>query len=55
MSQCDYSRERLDSFITEKDIKQIADWGFDHVRLPITSGQTGCTVLKRYKEIKKER
>lgn len=34
MSQCDYSRERLDGFITEKDIAQIAGWGFDHVRLP---------------------
>lgn len=34
MSQCDYSRERLDGFITEKDIEQIAAWGFDHVRLP---------------------
>ena len=35
MSQCDYSRDRLDNFIKESDIKQIADWGFDHVRLPI--------------------
>ncbi|HOC34848.1 MAG TPA: glycosyl hydrolase family 5, partial [Ruminococcus flavefaciens] len=35
MSQCDYSRERLDNFIKENDIKQIAEWGFDHVRLPI--------------------
>lgn len=24
------------SFITEKDIKQIAGWGFDHVRLPVS-------------------
>ena len=35
MSQCDYSRERLDSFITEEDFAQIARWGFDHVRLPV--------------------
>ena len=34
-SQCDYSRERLDNFITEKDFAQIAAWGFDHVRIPI--------------------
>ncbi|MBQ9686274.1 MAG: cellulase family glycosylhydrolase [Oscillospiraceae bacterium] len=33
-SQCDYSTERLDSFITEPDFKQIAAWGFDHVRIP---------------------
>ena len=35
MSQCDYSPERLDGFITEPDFAQIAAWGFDHVRLPI--------------------
>ena len=35
LSQCDYSRERLNGFITEKDIASIASWGLDHVRLPI--------------------
>ncbi len=35
MSQCDYSAERLDTFITERDFAQIAAWGFDHVRIPI--------------------
>ena len=35
MSQCDYSDERLDSFITEDDFAQIRRWGFDHVRIPI--------------------
>lgn len=35
MSQCDYSAGRLDTFITEPDIAQIAAWGFDHVRLPV--------------------
>ncbi len=35
LSQCDYSRERLDGFITEKDIAVIAGWGLDHVRLPL--------------------
>ncbi len=35
MSQCDYSQERLDTFITEPDFAQIAAWGFDHVRLPV--------------------
>lgn len=35
LSQCDYSKERLEGFITEKDIKTIASWGADHVRLPI--------------------
>ena len=35
LSQCDYSAERLDGFITEADFEQIAAWGFDHVRIPI--------------------
>ena len=35
LSQCDYSTERLDTFITEPDFAQIAKWGFDHVRIPI--------------------
>lgn len=35
MSQCDYTEERLNSFITEPDFAQIAAWGFDHVRLPV--------------------
>ncbi|MBR4473853.1 MAG: cellulase family glycosylhydrolase [Oscillospiraceae bacterium] len=35
LSQCDYSEDRLNSFITEKDFAVIASWGFDHVRLPV--------------------
>jgi len=35
LSQCDYSQERLDGFITEADIEKIASWGVDHVRIPI--------------------
>jgi hypothetical protein len=35
MSQCDYSKDRLDHFITEEDFKVIADWGMDHVRIPV--------------------
>ena len=34
-SQCDYSRERLDHFIEEKDFDTIAGWGLDHVRIPV--------------------
>ncbi|MBQ8928100.1 MAG: cellulase family glycosylhydrolase [Oscillospiraceae bacterium] len=33
-SQCDYSREHLDSFITERDFETVAAWGLDHVRIP---------------------
>ena len=35
LSQCDYSKERFDNFITEDDIRTIASWGLDHIRLPI--------------------
>ena len=35
LSQCDYSQDRLDHFITEKDIAVIADWSLDHVRIPV--------------------
>ena len=35
LSQCDYSKERYDKFITEEDIRTIASWGLDHIRLPI--------------------
>ena len=34
-SQCDYSEDRLEHFITEKDLDRIASWGLDHVRIPI--------------------
>ena len=35
MSQCDYSEDRLERFITEADIAKIASWGLDHVRIPV--------------------
>lgn len=35
LSQCDYSEERLNTFITEQDIEKIASWGMDHVRIPV--------------------
>lgn len=35
LSQCDYSEDRLNNFITEPDFAKIASWRFDHVRIPI--------------------
>ncbi len=35
LSQCEHLTEHYKQFIKYDDIKQIADWGFDHVRLPI--------------------
>lgn len=34
-SQCEYSKERFDSFITEADIERLSHWGIDHLRLPV--------------------
>lgn len=34
-SQCDYSKQRMDTFITEADLDVIAGWGLDHVRIPV--------------------
>lgn len=28
--------QHFETFIQEKDLRQIASWGFDHVRLPIS-------------------
>ena len=35
LSQCDYSQERMDTFIMEKDLDVIASWGLDHIRIPV--------------------
>lgn len=35
ISQCPYEEKHYETFITEEDIKTIAAWGLDHVRLPI--------------------
>ncbi|MCR5202051.1 MAG: glycoside hydrolase family 5 protein [Lachnospiraceae bacterium] len=35
LSQCDHKTVHYDCFMSEWDIKRIANWGFDHVRLPI--------------------
>lgn len=35
LSQAELTKEHCDNFIIENDIKQIAEWDFDHVRLPV--------------------
>lgn len=35
ISQCPYKYEHHDTFITADDFKKIADFGFDHVRVPV--------------------
>ena len=35
LSQCNHTKERYDTFITEKDVETVASWGADHVRIPV--------------------
>ena len=35
LSQCDHTKERYDTFITEEDIERIKSWGLDHIRIPV--------------------
>lgn len=35
LSQCNHTKERYETFITEKDIETISSWGADHVRVPV--------------------
>ena len=34
LSQCNYEKDHLDTFIIENDFKTVAAWGADHVRVP---------------------
>ncbi|MDO5291371.1 MAG: glycoside hydrolase family 5 protein [bacterium] len=35
LSQCPYKKTHYDTFITKQDLKEIAQRGYDHVRLPV--------------------
>lgn len=35
LSQCVHTNEHYDTFISADDFKTVADWGCDHIRLPI--------------------
>ncbi|MBR6217803.1 MAG: cellulase family glycosylhydrolase [Eubacterium sp.] len=35
LSQCDHTKKRYDTFITEDDFKAVSERGFDHVRVPV--------------------
>lgn len=35
LSQCKHTKEHYSSFIGEADVRQVSEWGFDHIRLPI--------------------
>ena len=56
-SQCNHTEERYDNFIKEEDFKTIADWGLDHIRLPIdyelVETAEGQKLEKGYERIRK--
>jgi len=35
LSQCCHEKTHYETFIQEEDIKRIAEWGMDHVRIPV--------------------
>lgn len=35
LSQCDYTENHLETFITEKDFETVKNWGVDHIRIPV--------------------
>ena len=35
LSQCCHTTEHYNTFINEEDVKKIADWGMDHIRIPV--------------------
>ena len=52
ISQCSLEAAHIASFITEEDIRQIATWGMDHVRLPfdhpvLEDGRRGYEVIDK--------
>ncbi len=57
LSQCDYSDQRLDTFITESDIARIAGWGLDHVRIPmdynVLQAEDGAFLEKGFARVEK--
>lgn len=57
LSQCDYSEDRLNNFITEPDFEIISSWGFDHVRIPfdynVIQNEDGSPIEDGYARIDK--
>lgn len=35
LSQCEHTKKHYDTFINEEDIAKIAEWGLDHIRVPV--------------------
>ena len=35
LSQCEHTKKHYDTFIKEEDVAKIAEWGLDHIRVPV--------------------
>ncbi len=57
LSQCDHTKERYDNFITQEDLRIIAQWGLDHVRIPVdynlVQDENGRCIEEGFKYIEK--
>ena len=57
LSQCIHSKEHYLSFIGEADVKQISEWEFDHIRIPIDyevlETMAGEVILEGYEYVSK--
>lgn len=57
LSQCSYSEQHMESFITEDDFRIISSWSTDHVRIPfdynIVQDNNGSFVEKGFERLKK--
>lgn len=55
LSQCVHTEAHYDSFISEDDVKQVAKWGFDHIRLPfdyeLVQNEKGTFIEKGFKRL----
>lgn len=53
LSQCEHNTEHYDTFISKDDIKRIASWGLDHVRVPfdyeLLESEDGNTIDTNFK------
>lgn len=55
LSQCEHGYDHYDTFIGEEDVRKIAGWGLDHIRLPIdyelVRDENGTDIEKGYSYI----
>lgn len=57
LSQCNHEKEHYEGFFGEQDIRQIRDWGFDHIRLPfdysVVQDEDGTSIFEGIELLRK--